>query len=414
MLKSIDLKGVISRIKAKYSSDESSFQFFIQNADRLGVLNADSKRKMVDLRGEKTPSTTVTKYLNYCDFGADGIRHDIIFLIQEKYNMSFPEAVKLLAEWEEEPLEPQENDFKAKIIYEEKKEAPPYKEKYLKKMKEQSFEHKEVFKELMKGLCRTCSIEEMRRAVKLFEIGLNSYEEKETGDTIFRLFIPEFNYKKIPYGAFRYNRNLTPKGLLRKNAKRTLFGSHLLAQFNLEKPIVFVEGHSDCVVNNAKGIQSVTSGSSTTKIGEESLRLLQGKTIHFYPDADFAGIKGVCQKIIEIEKFNSTIEEEFEHIKYKIFWWGKNFLPDKIDTTWWKKNFGDTPIPNKIGLKILQKFQIEFFKKEKFHAPEAARFRNWIVFPKEEVKQGYDFIDFHKDYESNSKYHLFKAKYSFI
>lgn len=401
----IDLKGLVTRIKSKYSSDKSAFEWFVMNAERLGIHNADSRRKMIDLRGEKTPSTTVTKYLNYCDFGADGRRHDILNLIQDKYQDSFPQAVKRLAEWENEPLD-SNSEFKP-LVYEEKEEAKPYTQRYLKKMKDESFKYKDIFKELMQGLCRTCSLEEMRLAIKLFEIGLNSYEDDQ-GNTVYRLFIPEYNYKKIPFGSFRYNRGLTPKGLLRRNARRVLFSSHLMNLFNSDKPIIFTEGHSDCIVNNSKKMASVTSGSSTTKIGEDALLLLSGKIIHFFPDADEAGIKGVCQKIMEIEEFNARQEDQYNRIKYKVFLWGYNFTLSKKETKIPNKKQGDI-----VSIKDLIKFQINFFKEHEFHAPEEARVKNWKVFPKEHVKEGYDFIDFHNDYAQKEGYKVFKQKYSF-
>ena len=391
----IDLKNVLSHIKSKYSSDQSSFEWFMSNAERLGVLNADTIRKMADLLGEKTPSTTVTKYLNFCDFGNDGRRHDVIFLIQEKYGDTFPQAVKRLAEWENQPLRA---DYQFQPLPQEKKEeVKPYSAWYLKKRKEEALEDRVIFKSLMEGLCRTCSLEEMRQAVRLFDIGLTSYEDEE-GRTIKRLFIPEYNQNKIPFGSFRYNRNETPKGLLRRDSRRILFGSHLIKQFDPEKPIVFTEGHSDCIVNNAKGIASVTSGSSTTQIGEDSLSLLSGKTIHFYPDMDFAGIKGVSHKIMEIEAFNAKQDDEFR-IEYRVFMWGESFIYDKTGES--------------VDIKDMIKFQIETYKEHDFHAPEKARVKNWKTFPSPVAKQGYDFIDFHFDYASKEGYSRFKAKYSF-
>jgi len=398
MSKHIDLKGVLTRIKSKYSSDDSAFEFFVRNASRLGVLNADSRRRMIDLRGEKTPSTKVSKYLNYCDFGADGRRHDVVYLIQEKEGISFPEAVKKLAEWENENIE-EEVDFKPLPI-EKKEEVQPYKTIYIQKRKKESLvsSNRSLFKSLIEGLCRSCSIEEMRMAVKLFDIGLTHYNDRETNEVVYRLFIPEYDYNKTPYGAFKYNRGLEVKGLLRSNSKRVLFGSHLFPLFDPLKPIIFTEGHSDCIVNNAKRMASVTSGSSTTKIPEEGLKLLAGRKIHFYPDCDEAGLKGICMKIIQIEEFNATQEEDMQ-IDYRVFWWSKSYIESKTG--------------KEITMKELVKKQIDFFKSHDFHAPEQARVRNWKVFPLSKVKQGFDFIDFHNEFKDKEGYDIFKQKYAF-
>jgi len=392
----IDLKGIINSIKSRYASDKASFEFYMRNAERLGILNADTGRKMIDLRGEKTPSTTVTKYLKYCDFGNEGKQHDIIHLIQEKYRATFQEAVKMLAEWEDVPLD-STTEFKP-LVFEEETKVAPYKEGYLKKMVEDSFKNPKLFKTILDGLCRTCSIEEMRIAVKRFRIGLNSYEDKETKETLYRLFIPEFNEKNIPYGSYRYNRELKPKGLIRGKSVRVLFGSHLIPFFDIMKPILFNEGHSDTIVNNAKSMQSVTSGSSTTKIGKEGLESLKGRELHFYPDCDIPGMKGVSTKIMEIEAFNAEHEPE-DRIRYRVYWWAKTFTDDKTG--------------KKIGLKDLIAAQIKIYKSEDFHAPIEGRVTKWTFFPRENVKQGYDFIDFHNDYSSSKNYTAFKEKYSY-
>ena len=400
-----DLKAVLSTIKSRYSSKRSSFEWFVKNAARLNVLNIDERSLKLDLRGEKTPSTVVGEYLTYCDFGDDGRKHDVIFLIQRIYGDNFPEAVKRLADWENEPLD-EATSFKP-LVHKEIKKRPPYSNYFLKVKKEESFKDSGTFKKLIEGLCRNCSIEEMRRAVKLFDIGLDTYINKE-GKVQKRLFIPEFNQDKIAFGSFRYNRELSPKGLIRKDSKRVLFGSHLLGKFNPAKPIVFTEGHSDCIVNNAKGIASVTSGSATTKIGKEALNLLKGKELHFYPDADEAGIKGVCSKIIEIEAFNASVSEN-EQIKYKVFFWAKSFIHGKERTKLPKKKKGDL-----ITYNDFIKLQIILFKEAKFHAPEEAKVSNWTFFNKKIAKEGYDFIDFHGEFKDNKRYRNLVEHYSFF
>ena len=78
-----DLKAVLSTIKSRYSSKKSSFEWFVRNSSRLNIMNIDERSLKLDLRGEKTPSTAVSEYLTFTDFGDDGRKHDVIYLIQK-------------------------------------------------------------------------------------------------------------------------------------------------------------------------------------------------------------------------------------------------------------------------------------------------------------------------------------------
>jgi hypothetical protein len=127
-------------------------------------------------------------------------------------------------------------------------------------------------------------------------------------------------------------------------------------------------------------------------------KLLKGLLLHFYPDCDIAGLKGVCMKIIEIEKFNETASEQ-DKISYEVFWWAESFFAPKTEKTFDKKD--------------ITKEQISIFKKEKFHAPEAAKFKNWKRVKKGTVKEGYDFIDFHTETQDSTKYSMYMSKYKY-
>lgn len=392
----VNYKALLNEIKQKYDTDQKSWEWFSDNSDRpeLGIVKIDKRMRKLDIRGENTASTTVSKFLCYCDFGGEGKRHDVIHLIQQTTECSFIEAIKMLCSWEEKPLEGRSEVKRLESSEPVVEKKEPYTEKYVAYQKRVAKEDPVTFKKLLKGLCRPCSQSEIDRAVDIFDIGLNTYKPEDSNETMIRLFIPEYDDNMIPYGSFRYSRELDPKGLLRSNARRVLFGSHLLFQFNPKKPIIFAEGHSDTVVNNAKRIQTVTSGSSTTEIGP-GLELLEGKEIHFYPDCDLAGIKGVCHKIIEIEKFNETADEK---IKYKIFWWSLTAI--RKDNSLLKED-------DWISV------QTKIFEQEKFKATPASMFENWKILQSQPVKEGFDWIDFHTLNKDHPKYKAFTNLYTY-
>ena len=398
-----DLKDVLEGICAKYPTKEATFQFFLSHADKLGVLEVDMVRKAVKLRPERTASTHFLPFLRYNDFGDEGKVKDVIDRIQELYGIKFPEAVRMLLEWENEPVEElvkRKNMFvkSTKEIFESKEIREPYSQYYIDKRKEEAKTESQLAFQLLKELCRSCNFEEYKRAVKMFNIGLvtmNGYYGEEK-----RLFIPEYDENNIPWGSFSYNRNLDPKGKLRKDSKRVLFGSHLMKYFNENAPIIFTEGHSDCIVNNAKLYQSVTTGGATTPIREWMFPLLEGKMLHFYPDADEAGMKGVLQKLLDIEIYNS--DKSFEkQIKYQVFWWS-----DKVIGK-------DGKVYNK---KVWEDIQESFFSKKQITPSAGMIFKNWKIIKqrsKEYIDTGYDFIDFHLEYQNTPEYKRYMRKYHF-
>jgi len=285
-----------------------------------------------------------------------------------------------------------------KELFEKKEVRPPYSQYYIDQRKLEAKENPQLAFELLKGLCRSCDKQDYKRAVQMFNIGLvtmSGYQGEEK-----RLFIPEYDENSIPWGSFSYNRNLNPKGKLRKDSKRILFGSHLMKYFNLAAPIIFTEGHSDCIVNNAKCYQSITTGSATTPIREYMFPVLEGKTIHFYPDADEAGMKGVLQKLLDIEVYNSAQPIE-KHIKYKVYWWSERIIGkngELLNRAFWEN------------------LQEEFFQKKGITPTSEMLFKNWTIIKqksKEYIEAGYDFIDFHLEYQHTPAYKNFMSKYKF-
>ena len=399
-----DLKEVLEGIYAKYPTKEASFQFFLMHADKLGVLEADLSRKAVKLRPERTASTHFLPFLKYNDFGDEGKVKDVIDRIQEIYGCGFVDAVKMLLEWENEPVEElleKKKSFQiqsTKEIFEKKEIRSPYTQYYIDQRKAEAKENPQLAFELLKKLCRSCKGEEYKRAVKMFNIGLitmNGYHGEEK-----RLFIPEYDENGIPWGSFSYNRDLDPKGKLRKDSKRVLFGSHLMKYFNLNAPIIFAEGHSDCIVNNVKLYQSLTTGSATTPIREYMFPLLEGRIIHFYPDADRAGMKGVLQKLLDIELYNSQKPLD-KQIKYKVYWWSDKVIGKEGEV---------------FNRDFWEKMQEEFFQKKNITPSSQMLFKNWIIIKqksKEYIEEGYDFIDFHLEYQDTPAYKAFMQKYKF-
>ena len=449
----MNYKKVLNNILDKYPTAEDTFAFFELHSSRkeLGIISIDKRTRKLDLRGENTPSVAVYPFLKYKDFGGDdGGPTDVISLILENTKLKFPDAVLLLAKWEKEDV----TELEKKVLHhrekaEEKKKVPPYKNFYLDQRIQERNEiaNKAIFNELIKGLFRSCSRDEKIAGIKAFNIGLTSYEEfvsdqDEEKQLVYRLFIPEYNEEGVAFGCYKYNRAIKgKKGLLRKNAQRVLFGSHLLKFYkDKSKPIILSEGHSDVVVNVAKYLQCVTNGSSTKSI-KEYLPLLKGRTLHIYPDADQAGIKGATMRTIEIEAFNKTLEKEEDKIKYKVFLWSSVFIdesieefgkfkvrlssmkktanPKKFSKKWWIKHFTDETLSPYIDHSIMIKEQKLIFDKQQVFQKETLvptkdqLIENWTILSKEPVKQGFDFVDFHEKNKNSKNYENFISKYKF-
>lgn len=441
---------VLDNIKAKYPTAEDTFSFFKLHSSRkeLGIVSIDIRAGKFDLRGENTPSVASYPELKFIDFGdchGEG-RTCVSTLIMENTNCSFNEAVKLLALWEKEDIsELEQRSLEHRAVAIEEKKVPPYKTFYIEQRIEERnlIQNKEIFNELLKGLFRGCSREQKIAGIKAFNIGLTSYEEINDNDEkvmTHRLFIPEYNEEGIAFGCYKYNRAIKGrKGLLRKNAKRVLFGSHLLKFFKKEVPIILSEGHSDVVVNVSKYLQCITNGSSTKSI-KEWLPLLKGRTLHIFPDADYAGIKGATMRSLEIEEFNRKQKEE-DKINYKIFLWSEVFIEESIQDfkkfcmplsalktnaslkkyskSWWKDLFTDETLSPFINKEIMIKAQAislerqQRLQKAKIRITPNMLLENWTILSKDPLKQGFDFIDFHEKNRHNKNYTNFLSKYKF-
>lgn len=429
----IDYQKLLNKMLDNFPTKEDTLNFFEKNhkfftEGKYKASNFDRYKSKFSARAEdSTPSTLCKPRLTTVDFGDTGKQKGILYYIADILNeqeedkskhLSLPKHFPVLVKKLAEMLNVDENQNIDDYIYvpvevEETKKSPPYSTSYIQKQKEYSLKDaktKKLFKELMEGLCRSCSIDEMRRAVKIFNIGLTHYMDtnKETKKIrkVHRLFIPEYSTDLTAFGSFRYNRGEDPKGLLRKKCVRVLFGNHISHVFKTDKPIIFAEGHSDVIVNNSKRIQTITSGSATTPIGD-NIEEMKGKTYHLFYDLDLPGVKGITERVVEIEEFNKDKDEE-DKIKYKIFQWSsKIIIDDEV------KDFIDYEEDQKEVIKRLKgdtRRGITLSDDEIF---EKARISNWRVLSHEPKKKGYDWIDFHTDMQTHDRYKVFIDTYTY-
>lgn len=427
------------KISERFPTPADSFEFFktFSSKKELKIVGVDLRNEKFNLRGEDTASVKAYGKLSFVDFGGDGRKRNVIELIMQNEGCNFTQAVNIVANW----LNEDTSKFQTKVHKKEddEKKAPPYKDYYVQKQIEERNKPENIllFKELCYGLFRGCSDVEIRNGIKIFKIGFNTYKNSEDIEES-RLFIPEYDENFVPYGSYRYNRGIkSRKGLLRKNCQRVLFGSHLMKNFK-DGPIIMSEGHSDVVVNNAKNLRCLTTGSSTKSLGE-FLHLLKGKELHFYPDADQPGIKGVTLKALEIEMFNKTLPEE-EKIKYKMFLWGawketsieefqSLYLPLaavgktdallKYSKAWWLNHFDDISLSPIITLSIMELEQNRILadKAKELNISldqkilDKINIKKWSLLSKDILDQGFDFIDFHLKNNKSERYDRFLSKY---
>ena len=388
-------------LKASYSAEDSwELWSSLSNKPELGIYQVNDNTKKLSFRAyDDTPSVAIYSELNSVDFGGDCKPVDPVGRIMEVTSMSFMEAVKLFLSWEGQDI----GDYvrpKYQHIKEKKSEALPYKPNYIRRAIKDRISHK-GYKLIYKDLFRGCSDKEIKYAENVLHIGYIPKNE----DYIDRIFIPEMDEKGIPYGSYRYNRRAEPKGLIRKNSKRVLYGSHMLPKY--KDSIIYCEGHSDTVVSIAKRIGAVTTGSSTKLLGK-NISLLKGKTVFDFPDLDIAGMKGAMSRSVEISIFNSTCSEE-EKIRHEIFWWSdwiaSEKVYDKIINNKIDKADPFSFIAKKIPLKknhaffnidLLEEIQADICKKKKWNLSSLS-IRNWrIIFKNTSLKEGFDFVDFHE------------------
>jgi len=403
----------------KYGYDkESSWWWWVNNAHRpeLCVYKVDEKLKKLSLRADdNTASTAIYQNLSYVDFGGEARLKDPVERIMEITGLSFIEAVKLFLTWEGYNIEENiQYNIPKPVVYqhEEKKTyKAPYKERFLQERVLDRVRHKEQYEEIAKGLFRGCNAKEKEFAEGILYIGFLKSDDPDFAD---RIFIPEFDQDEIPWGHYLYNRNAEPKGLLRKNAKRVLFGSHLLKKY--PKNIIYNEGHSDTIVNIAKGYASITSGSATKPI-KEYLSLLEGKTLHDFPDLDIAGSIGAIKRRLDIIEYNLSLpkeEREFRKISHKIYWWSNTFISDKLGEKIFNRKINQYdelfPFINQVKLgtykgkvlamidiKLMDQVIANWLQKRNVPVKKYLLPSSWKIMISKPRKMGFDFIDFHEE-----------------
>jgi len=416
-MKNEDMVNLYKNIKAGYDK-ESSWWWWINNSHRpeLCVYKIDEKLKKLALRAEDdTASTAIYQGLGYVDFGGEARLKDPVERIMEITGLSFLEAIKLFLSWEGYDIEQDiQYHIPKPVVYKHDKKKTfkaPYKDKFLQDRVLDRVKYKEQYEEIAKGLFRGCTPEEKKFAEGILYIGFMKSDDPDFAD---RIFIPEYDQDEIPWGHYLYNRNAEPKGLLRKNAKRVLFGSHLLKKYS--KDILYCEGHSDTVVNIAKGYASVTSGSATKPI-KDYLPLLEGRILHDFPDLDIAGAIGAIKRRLDIIEYNLSIPQEekpFRKISHKIYWWSHTFISDKL---------GEKIINNRISqndelfpflsqiklgrykgkvlaiinLNLLDKIIANWLQKRNIPIREYFLPSSWQIMISKPRKMGFDFVDFHEE-----------------
>ena len=404
-MEGISFDDAVTKYKAFVASfsKEDSWDWWETNSRRqeLGIYQVSKASKKMSFRAyDDSPSVAINGALRYKDFGSDE-SGDPVTRIMNVGNMNFHDAVILFLSWDGTIVTGNYQKAEAKV--EEKNK--PYQLSYLKNMILNKLKFKNDYDLLAKDLFRGCSDEEQRYAEKVLHVGFEPKKEEFCS----RIFIPEMNVDGIPYGSYRYNRNDSSKGLLRKNSKRVLFGSHMLPKYG--KKVLYVEGHSDAVINIAKRYASLTTGSATKKM-EENIEMLKGKIVYDFPDLDIPGIKGATTRASEIMKYNEQASDE-DKIVHHIFLWASwmnsstiynKIVENKIDRNDPFKIIADK-IPLKkehahINIPLFREIQVEHCEKKGIDITNVD-INNWrVIFKGESLKEGYDFADFHVESES--------------
>jgi len=397
-------------------SKNESFEWWEENSIRpeLMAYKVNTGAKKMSFRGhDDTPSVSFLDGLRYYDFGT-GEGGDPVTRIMEVTNLPFLEAVKLFLSWFGEDVNIEEYKVKASYVKKStESKVDPYKPSYLRRMILGRSNPR--YKLLLEGLFRGAATQkEIQYAESVLHIGYDEGTEKYVD----RLFIPEMDINGIAYGSYKYNRNdssdTIPKGLIRKNSERVLFGEHMLPKAG--KNIIYCEGHTDVIVNIAKKFYAVTTGGATKAIGN-NISKLKGKIIYDFPDLDIAGMLGATRRSIEIEAFNKTAKPE-DKIKHFVFWWAEWIEIDKIDKSIREGKADKNALMIKdfikyknghayLNYKHLDIIQSKFLKQKKVSIKNTvSNFK--VVFKKNFKNNGYDFIDFYRDENSSEKETLIK------
>ena len=432
--------AAFAELTQTYHSEQEIFEFWITHPElevsNVGLRNAH--KYAFSLRPENTPSVRPnpkTRGFMVTDFGGESRSITPMARLME-LGFSKKEALDKLISWiNGSEISTNQEHIQRSAPLVESAEKPAYTQRAIQGYLLNASNYKEAFNELLNGFLRASSDEEKITAQRLLMIG---YCPQGQYDPVHRLILLEQDETGKAYGHYKYSRNATPKGILRKNARRVLLGSHLLARFG--KDIIINEGHTDFAANISKELAAISSGSSTKRFTGDYLNLLAGKTLHDFPDLDVPGILGATHRAIDIAKWNAKNAGIKAPITHKVYLWSNWFksskLAEKIACNGFSASATDkllklAPVKNGeafVGLDLLEKIQMQAINDERNYfqnnfpqLPQSAFIKNWQLLNKAvkgEVKQeGYDFVDFHLEYSTkegfSEKYHNFLSKFKF-
>lgn len=336
---------------------------------------------------EKTPSFTVsdTKQFYHC-FGC-GEGGDVISFIMKKENLSFPEAVKFLADKAGIPLKEKEfkknkelENKKAKL-YEINREAARYFYKNLKANNQALFYLKQraidkrtatvfglgfadrswdsLYSYLTRKGYKEADIEKAGLIIK--KKGKDGYYDRFRNRIIFPII--DTRGRVIAFGG-RVIDSSNPKYL---NSPETpvfskgnnLFGLNILRKHSNIKKVVLVEGYMDVISLYSRGID-YTLASLGTAFTEQQAKYLKryGDEVYLCYDSDVAGLKatdkaleilkkeGINAKVLPLpsgkdpddfikeegkEKFEQLFDSSLSYIDFKIYFYKKQYNLNNLD-----------------------------------------------------------------------------------
>ncbi|MSS43653.1 DNA primase [Anaerosalibacter bizertensis] len=336
---------------------------------------------------EKTPSFTVsdTKQFYHC-FGC-GEGGDVISFIMKKENLSFPEAVKFLADKVGIPLKEKgfkknkELENKKAKLYEINREAARYFYKNLKANNQALFYLKQraidrrtatvfglgfadrswdsLYSYLTRKGYKEADIEKAGLIIK--KKGKDGYYDRFRNRIIFPII--DTRGRVIAFGG-RVIDSSNPKYL---NSPETpvfskgnnLFGLNILRKHSNIKKVVLVEGYMDVISLYSRGID-YTLASLGTAFTEQQAKYLKryGDEVYLCYDSDVAGLKatdkaleilkkeGINAKVLPLpsgkdpddfikeegkEKFEQLFDSSLSYIDFKIYFYKKQYNLNNLD-----------------------------------------------------------------------------------
>ena len=336
---------------------------------------------------EKTPSFTVsdTKQFYHC-FGC-GEGGDVISFIMKKENLSFPEAIKFLADKagitlkEKEFKKNKELENKKAKLYEINREAARYFYKSLKRNNQALFYLKQreidgrtatvfglgfadrswdsLYNYLTRKGYKEADIEKAGLIIK--KKGKDGYYDRFRNRIIFPII--DTRGRVIAFGG-RVVDSSNPKYL---NSPETpvfskgnnLFGLNILRKYSNIKKVVLVEGYMDVISLYSRGID-YTLASLGTAFTEQQAKYLKryGDEVYLCYDSDLAGLKatdkaleilkkeGINAKVLPLpsgkdpddfikeegkEKFEKLFDSSLSYIDFKIYFYKKQYNLNNLD-----------------------------------------------------------------------------------